>query len=712
MSVPFWQTIIRFEKNKITPWIGLRNSLGVLLPLAIGMILGHPSGGLLAAIGALNVSYSDGIEPYRQRLRRMLAASFLCGFAVFLGAVAGLSVVSLALVTTLAAFATGMMVAVSQTAADVANMALATLIVFAAQGLPVGQAAQSGLLALAGGFIETAFALAFWPVSRYRPERMALAALYAELARLARSGPGRISPSDAPPASAIAIQAHQALASLADDRSVPAERYAALLSQAERIRLSLLVLARLHAGFRKETGSAREVGVIDSAFHAAADGLAAIAERLQNPRTRTHDAEHSFRNGDPLRESESRAGPRTAALIHDLQRQLDALAGQLRSAVEMAFHSTLHGSAQFARREAAQPWSLRLEGAIAAIRANLCLESAAFRHAVRLAACICAGQIWNAATGLRRGYWTPMTIGIILRPDFGATFSRGLLRMAGTLAGLILASAIVHFLAPVAGVEALLIFAFTFLMRAFGSANYGIFATAITALVVFLIAIAGTPPGPVMVARGIHTLTGGVIALLAYWLWPTWERLRTPEVFADMLDAYRLYFQAVRDAYLEPEARRSAQLDRARLAARLARSNLEASLSRMTGEPGARQEEAAIFHRMLAESYRFIHAVMALEAGLATSEPTKPRDAFRPFSNAVDITLHYLAAALRGSAIHPESLPDLREDHHALVAASKPGVERHSLVNTETDRIVNSVNTLAGEVIAYVGRFHKPLWGT
>ena len=72
----------------------------------------------------------------------------------------------------------------------------------------------------------------------------------------------------------------------------------------------------------------------------------------------------------------------------DARWQLDALTGQLASAVELAAHTSQSGMREFERREAAQPWSLRLAGVLAVLRANLTLDSAAFRHALRLAVCV------------------------------------------------------------------------------------------------------------------------------------------------------------------------------------------------------------------------------------------------------------------------------------------------------------------------------------
>ena len=48
-----------------------------------------------------------------------------------------------------------------------------------------------------------------------------------------------------------------------------------------------------------------------------------------------------------------------------------------------------------------------------------------------------------------------------------------------------------------------------------------------------------------MAARALGTGLGSALALLAYALWPTWERGRVRGAMADLLDAYRQYFDAV-----------------------------------------------------------------------------------------------------------------------------------------------------------------------
>jgi len=83
-------------------------------------------------------------------------------------------------------------------------------------------------------------------VRRYEPELRALATLYFELARVATRPAEATS---APPATREIAQAHEALSGLATDMSLSAVRYRSLLSQAERIRLSLSVLAGCGLGW-------------------------------------------------------------------------------------------------------------------------------------------------------------------------------------------------------------------------------------------------------------------------------------------------------------------------------------------------------------------------------------------------------------------------------------------------------------------------------
>jgi uncharacterized membrane protein YccC len=699
----FWRALTRFDSSKLSPYMALRNSIGVVLPLIAGFALDMPRGGLVVASGALNVAYSDGSDPYLQRAKRMLSSSVLCAVGVLCGALSGNHNVAAVIIATVWAFAAGMFVALGTTAADLGVISLVILLIYSAQPLTTDQALISAALALGGGLLQTALSVALWPVRRYEPERRALAALFLELARAAEQP---LNPTSPPPATIHSARAQEALSGLDRERSIEALRYRALLSQAERIRLSLLMLSRLHVRMQRESSTHAGVRILDDYLKKAAQALQAIGDSLQSgipPATGKETLAACEAYTERLRQ-ETGGMPATflAAVVKDARFQMDALNGQLRAALDLAAHATPVGRAAFVKQEAQQPWRLRFSGLLATLRANLNLQSSAFRHAVRLAVMIALGDSLERVLPWHRSYWLPMTIVLVLKPEFTTTFSRGLLRIAGTIAGLFLATALFRFLPGSVTIHILMIFVFTLLLRWVGPANYGIFAVAISALVVYLIAITGVSPKEVIWARGINTAAGGLLALLAYWVWPTWERTQVSERIAEMLGGYREYFHALAESYMRGETGSEAELDRVRMNARLARTNLEASIDRLTAEPGTRAEQMRQLNALMASSHRLVHALMALDAGWLHTAAVPPRAASHTFAADVEKTLTLLAAALRGARVQLNEFPDLREDHRVLVQSGDQKIERYALVNVETDRIVNSLNTLGEQVMELV----------
>ena len=694
----FWRTLKRFDAGKIVPEIAIRNTIGFLSALILATVFISPGAGVLAGIGALNVSYSDSGDPYIIRARRMLLSSALCGLAVTLGAVSGHSNVTAVLAATLWAFGSGMLVALGTTAGDLGVITLVTMVVFAARPMPPLEAIGSGMVALGGGLLQTLLAIALWPIRRYEPERRIIRSLYTSLATMARS-PGL--PSSAPPFSQQISDAQDALTPLSRDHTLEAERLVFLLNQAERIRLSILTLGRLSRRIaRVEHGRAAARSLVQ-VLQAAALTLENIRRSAQEGRpaggmAEFTDAARAFQKRD-WGETHGSASTFFAALIRDARQQVDALGGQLRAASGVISQPTV-------RTETQEPWQLRFTGRLARLQANLSLHSTVFRHAVRLALCLGIGDTLGRAISLQRTYWLPMTIAIVLKPDFTATISRGVLRIAGTFAGLILATALFHFVHTGIATDIALMGVFTFLLRWIGPANYGILVTALSAMIVLLIATTGVAPKDVITARAINTAIGGVLSMIAYALWPTWEKTQVGPALADMIDTYRAYFRAVMAAYTGGPV---ADIDRVRVQARRARSNAEASVDRMSGEPGITARELNTLSAILVNSHSIVHAVMSMEAGLYQTKTAPARPSTLAFAEAVDRTLGAASQALRTRAPLPPDLPDLRQAHNAIMEAHVPPTERYALVNVETDRITTGLNTLCEQVALWAAGGRK-----
>ncbi len=292
---------------------------------------------------------------------------------------------------------------------------------------------------------------------------------------------------------------------------------------------------------------------LDAILERASDVIALIGQRLLQSETVSVAAAINRLTAELVVFQRCCAPPDNAfyaALLRDAKQQSVALRSQVRSAAWAATGNRNPADAkEFAPSPApeasAVPWRLRFEGYRARLVANLSLDSTVFRHAVRLALCLAVGDTMGRSVGLQRTYWIPMTIAIVLKPDFTGTFARGVLRIGGTMAGLVLATLLFRLIHGGIVTDIALMAIFTLLLSWAGPANYGIFVIAVSALVVLMIAVTGIAPATVIAARATNTALGGALALIAYAAWPTWEKTQTRIVLADMLDSYRDYADAV-----------------------------------------------------------------------------------------------------------------------------------------------------------------------
>lgn len=671
---PLLQTLLHTGKRDVPVTVALRNSAAIVLPLLIGALTDHLLAGLGISAGALNTMFADQPGPYRLRLRRMLLTAIAAGVAAFAGAVLGQWPVALLFAAALWGFGAALLVAVDAHLTRVGLTSLILLVVLGAEPQTVTHAIPVGLLIFAGGLLQTLFAIAAWPLQRYRPERLALAQGFRGLADFARIDDDDVT--TALPPSLNDLQALLFGAGRARGRAVEAFRVLAELS--ERIRLELFALASQQAACEQPEMRA----ILASARSAAAEVLTTIANALEQavPPASTAALE-AFAQAIARIESAPTSADAEIANV-----RIAALGGQLRAAVRNTDTAGSRGEIRALRSEFRLPRALQSTNPFSTLRANLRLSSPAFRHAIRCGACVAIAIALARVLPLSRGYWMPMTVAIVLKPDFGATWRYGLLRVAGTLGGLLLTTAVLHF-GGLGGfwtslaLMAVLCFAF----RELASVHYGIAVVCLTGLVVILLSFYGIPAADSVLARSVDTALGSALALLAYLLWPTWERGREREVVARMLDAYREYLIATLRG--STQARHDTRID-----ARAARSAAQASLDRLRSEPASRAN-APRAEALVAQANRVVRAAMMLEAarGDTGDAPAPPVDAF---AGACEATMREAAEALREARV-PQGEFRLRSGQRALVAALAEDTNAFAVtLRDASDRIVDAIDSL------------------
>src|SRR5699024_3044125 len=143
------------------------------------------------------------------------------------------------------------------------------------------------------------------------------------------------------------------------------------------------------------------------------------------------------------------------------------------------------------------------------LRANLTPHSILFRHALRIAVAAGFGLWFSGVVGVPHRLWLPMTVIVVLQPEFGATWRRMGQRIAGTLAGVVIAGGL-HFLLHDNSLEILAIALFAFSAFYFIRRNYGIGVVLLTPMILLLFGVlAPAVSGVLILARGLDTVLGG-----------------------------------------------------------------------------------------------------------------------------------------------------------------------------------------------------------
>jgi uncharacterized membrane protein YccC len=682
------KTLLQLKPRDVPPVVALRNTAAAALPLAAGFITGHVDISVGISVGALNTMFSDQPGPYRLRLTRMLLAAFAAGISAFVGFTVGGSDVSVGIAALIWGFGGGMLVALGPEAARIGLTSMILLVVTAATPRSPADALGPTTLFCIGGLLLTLFSIAAWPLQRYRPERYALAQLCRDLAASARS---RDDTGTAPPVTQALTDVENLLHGAYRARGAAMEALRVLAELIERARLELLALSALNERtndselratlFRLREYAARTLENLATALEAGATPLTASGslegfDAVQNALTH-----------------HKTALPHEERLIAIALAHARALGGQLRAALRNANFAGSLGELRLDQDDSRLPRELRTRNSFAILRANVTLSSVACRHAIRCGVCLALAVIGERVAGIPHGYWIPMTTAIVLKPDFAGTFRFGLLRVIGTLLGLALTTALVHFAFGGEWPRVILFAIFCFGFRFLTTMHYAIGVMLLTSLIVILLSFEGLSPGETMMARAIGTSLGSALALIAYVVWPTWERHRIQPALAEMVDAYRKYFLAV----LGDAARVRAEIRRA---ARGARTNAQASLDRLRNEPRRNRTEIAAAEGVFANANRFIRAAMALEAIRQHEGPVPAHEEIRNFSGQVDANLGPVIHGLREqNPIRPDTTA-LRTAQTRLVQALNSSNMHDNDVQIAawidaSDRITDSVDTLA-----------------
>jgi len=665
---PLVTSVANFDWARFEGAAGFRAATGIAIPLLAGLAANQPSAALFGAFGAFGVGFGSFQGAYRSRAIPMLLATLSMAGSVFLGSLAGHSLPAVVLIAGLWGFGGGLLVALGQSASFVGLQAILALLI--AGGLPsdVGGAAARAVFVLGGGLAQTLLVVMIWPLRRFPAERRSLAAVYGSMAAYAAAIPR----DDAPP------EPHTMAGTaspLADPQPFATSgemlRFQALLDKAENIRAGLAALA-----FHYQRLSKLDRPCADAVSALVAQVLEEITQALtlgREPRT-LPGVERSLADCAQTLSPAIRIEPLLAQL-QAAWRTAGLLAGARQGMTEVSETADRH------RRRRV------VHDAVTTLRANLSVDSTAFRHALRLAVTICLAQTIAMALQLPRGYWVALTVAVMLKPDFHDTLAASIARVGGTALGVVGAVALATTISPGSAPSVALILVFAWAVYALTAVNPVAFTVCLTGYVVFLMSLVGEPQSSVAAARVLNTAIGSALALCAYIVWPTWTPRGMREVLATMLDRQAAFLHALLTAYEDPEAADMEWLEELRTSTRRARSNAEAIMEKTFADPSGRHPIAwRTAMGTLAANRRIALAALTLRAGLQ-SEASGAVPAIGPLARSVSSSMHALATTVRGES-PPSELP--ATTLHLVV---DPDID--PVIREEINMIVDGVETIA-----------------
>lgn len=594
-AAPHWLVQLLHSKPVPVPWSrAVRAAIALAVPLAVTFVMGDIGIGALISTGALPTVVAEAAGPYRYRARRLGGAAAAAGTGFLIGlATGGTPAVSIPAVVLVAAVS-----ALISAAGSNASIAGLQLFVFSVLGtgqhaLGVDAGVAVGCFVI-GAVWGLGVALAGWTWQATSPERTAVAQVFIELAAM-------LSAQDEP---ASRVGRHQLTTAMntAYDRLLTARSWLSGRDAAYRKLLNLLSASTPAVEAAVAMVNAGQRATPEIVEHLTALAAAVLADQpLPSP-------------------------PDGDSPLHDGLARIS--------------------SGKDRPRRAPTPAWANLRGWAGSLTAGPLTWVAA----LRLALCVALAELASVLLPLERSYWITLTVGIVLKPDFGSVFGRAILRGLGTVAGVGIGAAVLGLGAQ--GWALVLLIAVFAAGVAIGKVrNYAVLSAFVTPLIILQMDLAAHGDWAVVRARLIDTVLGCVIVLIfGYLLWPGSMRPRVGGRLADALDTVARYVDRAL-APVDPGGDRL-ERSRARRQAYRALADLRTAFQQVVVEPSAAGRQATAWWPVIAGLERVADAVTEVVVGLEHGAPPPSR----ADTELLTAALAELAASVREQR-DPEPVP-------------------------------------------------------
>ncbi|MEH2088617.1 FUSC family protein [Nostoc sp.] len=667
----FLKFLIQSEPGKPAISNGLRAAFAFGVPMLIGQLINQRESGLLVGLMAHFVNLANVGGPYQIKAKAMVQATLGIAVSVFVGTLVAQVPVLAVVLTLLWGLASGFASLYGNAGANVGLVVGISFITTIAQPGNLEVALVRSLLCLTAGGWAMLLSLVMWPFRPYDPIRLALADCFSAIANYIHAFVGKVATTENILEIRKALEtARTALGTLRigqSSRSWVNEPFLLLIQDGDRLLGLVIALTELLETHFQQQQYHTVQQLVDDALAEISVILQAIAKVISR-KPASIDLGNLKRISEALKEQESLqrkaiAGSETdyttLVAFTNLVLTLKKLIEQLQYTAQTA--KSLADRSKMSQRDIDRLLLFEEEqrSLLSLLKENLTLDSAIFRHALRIGVSLTVGVILYSVTNLPMGYWVTLTIILVLKPNLGATFKRFFQRVGGTILGAVLAAILLATITskPVLDIIILLTVFFGVSLIAF---NYGYSVIFFSIFVLLIIDIGHPISWQLAGFRVLNTLIGAGLAFAShYFLWPNWERDRLPSQIATGLRECHKYFQDVMAVYQGIKERDSSIISQRRQTG-LAIGNAQASFQGLLREPQMHQELVEPVMTLLLYMGRFTNAVTVLAVHLEHFRGTVPLPELETFVRQISLVLEQLADSVQ-QEIPPPPLPDLEE---------------------------------------------------
>lgn len=580
-AAPRWIIQLLRGNPMPVPWArGVRAAVALTGPLIVGFLLGNTVYGALASMSALPSIVADVAGSYRYRAQRLGGA---LGAAV-LGFALGLLVVDKPVASTVLVVVVAVTSALISAAGNNASIAALQLFIFtllgSAQQYAEIVAPIAWLCFAAGALWSFLVALAGWPVRATSPERQAVAQVHIELAAMLSALAHRDQPTILAVRQQLTKAMNTAYDRLLEARSVLSGRD---LTYYKLLNLLAATTPAVEASVAAVDAGTRPPRDVIEYFTTLANAVLLDAPLPEPP------------NGRPA----------TSAHAQHSTQIIDAL---YRSLHRIGTEEERGRHARTPPQQHLRSWGrLLLSGPVT------------WLAALRLGICVTLAEVVSVLLPLERSYWVVLTVGVVLKPDFGSVFARAVLRALGTILGVGLGAGVLGL-----GVQnvPLIILAGLFATGvAIGKVyNHALLATFITPLIIVQMNFTTGGDWSLVLARLTDTVMGCAIVLVfGYLLWPGSLYPRLDERVAAAADTVAEYVAVG----LRPVAAASDHAGRSRQRRRAYRdlSDLHTVFQQLVAEPSPGGRQAAQWSPAIVALEQLTDAATAVAVTIERGSP-------------------------------------------------------------------------------------------